>query len=176
MTQHTGRTCSPYLNHGLLFSTWKSLGFPLGLFPLLHHLKANKGGKDEINLFILHMQVRFYFSQVSKKKKKCDIGAQNISRKEFPLIKITGCGCLLKDRCGEHEKQLVSPFFGQLHPLQNDYCKSYICFALSDLFGGLSNPIQPFTNQSVSIYETMPLSSGTLEAVASRRAIWLSAG
>lgn len=46
----------------------------------------------------------------------------------------------------------------------------------SDLFGGLSNPIQPFTNQSVSIYETMPLSSGTLEAVASRRAIWLSAG
>lgn len=50
MTQHTGRTCSPYLNHGLLFSTWKSLGFPLGLFPLLHHLKANKGGKDEIKL------------------------------------------------------------------------------------------------------------------------------
>lgn len=111
-----------------------------------------------------------------KKKKKCDIGAQNISRKEFPLIKITGCGCLLKDRCGEDEKQFVSPFFGQLHPLQNDYCKSYICFALSDLFGGLSNPIQPFTNQSVSIYETMPLSSGTLEAVASWRAIWLSAG
>lgn len=74
------------------------------------------------------------------------------------------------------KNSLFPPFYGQLHPLQNDYCKSYICFALSDLFGGLSNPIQPFTNQSVSIYETMPLSSGTLEAVASRRAIWLSAG
>lgn len=187
MTQHTGRTCSPYLNHGLLFSTWKSLGFPLGLFPLLHHLKANKGGKDEIKLIkqTVNLLSSFYPSHASEvllltgvkeKKKKCDIGAQNISRKEFPLIKITGCGCLLKDRCGEDEKQFVSPFFGQLHPLQNDYCKSYICFALSDLFGGLSNPIQPFTNQSVSIYETMPLSSGTLEAVASWRAIWLSAG
>lgn len=83
MTQHTGRTCSPYLNHGLLFSTWKSLGFPLGLFPLLHHLKANKGGKDEIKLKTKNCQSTVIFlsftckwgftSHRCQRKKKCDI-------------------------------------------------------------------------------------------------------
>lgn len=97
MTQHTGRTCSPYLNHGLLFSTWKSLGFPLGLFPLLHHLKANKGGKDEIKLIkqTVNILSSFYPSHASevllltgvkeKKKKK------------------------VRYRCSEYQQEGVSP-------------------------------------------------------------------